>query len=178
MRTMYLLFILCFLWIRSFAGYDSRRGVGNYLTIPNDFLATLLLHERSPIDESERTEEDQRRMSIGGLVWYLIAAAALILIIVCAFLPPTPIEPWGLVTAHFSISVGTLPDKVAALSVWLLLAALLARSSLVTCLHADGISRAPLRAIARVALALLFLAALGAGLYLLRLFISSLALLF
>ncbi len=121
MLMMYLLFILCVILIRIFAGYDSRFQHGKYIAIKNPVVSVILLDSTSFFKRTKRHKKDLDKMSVSGLVYYIASAAVFIINVVLLLVPQTPIEPWSIETNKFLMYADTLNEKVSAIAIWLLL---------------------------------------------------------
>ena len=123
MVMMYVLFLLPVIFIRGFAGYDSRKGKGKYIVIKSRILSTLLLDKMVMLEKSDRLKKDRNKMSIVGLIYYLAALIVLLLSIIFAFIPAIPCEPWAFESAKFVLFADSLNDKIVTVAITLLLAA-------------------------------------------------------
>ena len=94
MVMMYVLFLLSVMFIRGFAGYDSRKQKGKYILIKNQILSTLLLDKMIMLEKSNRLKKDRNKMSVTGLIYYIAASIVFIISIVFALVPDIPSEPW------------------------------------------------------------------------------------
>ena len=84
MVMMYVLFLLSVIFIRGFAGYDSRKKKGKYIVIKSRILSTLLLDEMVMLEKTYRLKKDRNKMSFLGLIYYLTALIVLLLSIIFA----------------------------------------------------------------------------------------------
>lgn len=123
MVMMYVLFLLSVIFIRIFAGYDSRKEKGKYIVIKSRILSTLLLDEMDMLEKTDRLKKDRNKMSILGLIYYLAALIILILSIVLALIPNIPCEPWAFESAKFILVADSLNDKIITVAITLLLSA-------------------------------------------------------
>ena len=123
MAMMYVLFLLSVIFIRGFAGYDSRKKKGKYIVIKSRILSTLLLDEMVMLEKTYRLKKDRNKMSIVGLIYYLVALVVLIISIVFALIPNIPCEPWAFESAKFVLFADSLNDKIVTVAITLLLAA-------------------------------------------------------
>ena len=123
MVMMYVLFLLSVIFIRGFAGYDSRKKKGKYIIIKSRILSTLLLDEMVMLEKTYRLKKDRNKMSIVGLIYYLAALIVLITSIVFALVPDIPCEPWAFESAKFVLFADSLNDKIVTVAITLLLAA-------------------------------------------------------
>ena len=123
MVMMYVLFLLPVIFIRGFAGYDSRKKKGKYIVIKSRILSTLLLDEMVMFEGTYRLKKDRNKMSIVGLIYYLVALVVLIISIVFALVPDIPCEPWAFESAKFVLFADSLNDKIVTVAITLLLAA-------------------------------------------------------
>lgn len=123
MLMVYLLFIFCVLFIRIFAGYDSRFQSGKSIVIKNPTLRLLLLDSTSFFSGTKRLKKDINKMSIYGLTYYIVAACVLTVNLVLMFVPPIPTEPWVIETSKFIMYTDTLNKKISAIAIFLLLCA-------------------------------------------------------
>ena len=125
MVMMYVLFLLSVIFIRGFAGYDSRKKKGKYILIKNQILSTLLLDEMIMFEGSYRLKKDRNKMSVAGLMYYIAALIVCITSIVFALVPSIPCEPWAFQSAKFALLADTLNDKIVTVAITLLLCAVL-----------------------------------------------------
>lgn len=123
MVMMYVLFLLSIIFIRGFAGYDSRKKKGKYIVIKSRILSTLLLDEMVMLEKTYRLKKDRNKMSIVGLIYYLAALIVLLLSITFAFIPAIPCEPWAFESAKFVLFADSLNDKIVTVAITLLLSA-------------------------------------------------------
>ena len=123
MVMMYVLFLLSVIFIRGFAGYDSRKKKGKYIVIKSRILSTLLLDEMVMLEKTYRLKKDRNKMSIVGLIYYLAALIVLLLSIIFAFIPAIPCEPWAFESAKFVLFADSLNDKIVTVAITLLLSA-------------------------------------------------------
>ena len=123
MLMVYLLFIFCVLFIRIFAGYDSRFQSEKSIVIKNPTLRLLLLDSTSFFSGTKRLKKDINKMSIYGLTYYIAAACVLTVNLVLMFVPPIPTEPWVIETSKFIMYTDTLNKKISAIAIFLLLCA-------------------------------------------------------
>ena len=123
MVMMYVLFLLSVIFIRIFAGYDSRKEKGKYIVIKSRILSTLLLDEMDMLEKTDRLKKDRNKMSIVGLIYYLVALVVLIISIVFALIPNIPCEPWAFESAKFVLFADSVNDKIVTVAITLLLAA-------------------------------------------------------
>lgn len=123
MVMMYVLFLLSVIFIRVFAGYDSRKEKGKYIVIKSRILSTLLLDEMDMLEKTDRLKKDRNKMSIVGLIYYLVALVVLIISIVFALIPNIPCEPWAFESAKFVLFADSVNDKIVTVAITLLLAA-------------------------------------------------------
>ena len=123
MLVMYVLFLLSVIFIRGFAGYDSRKQKGKYIVIKNEFLSRFLLDEMMMLEKSYRPKKDRNKMSFVGLVYYIAASIVFIISIVFALVPSIPCEPWTFQSAKFALLADTLNDKIVTITIALLLCA-------------------------------------------------------
>ena len=123
MVMMYVLFLLSIIFIRGFAGYDSRKKKGKYIVIKSRILSTLLLDEMVMLEKTYRLKKDRNKMSIVGLIYYLAALIVLLLSIIFAFIPAIPCEPWAFESAKFVLFADSLNDKIVTVAITLLLSA-------------------------------------------------------
>ena len=124
MVMMYVLFLFSVIFIRGFAGYDSRKKKGKYIVIKSRILSTLLLDEMVMLEKTYRLKKDRNKMSIVGLIYYLVALVVLIISIVFALIPNIPCEPWTFESAKFVLFADSLNDKIVTVAITLLLAAI------------------------------------------------------
>lgn len=117
----YLIFALSVIFIRIFAGYDSRIQKGKYITIKNSVLSAILLDSTSFLLKTKRLKKDKNKISTCGICFYAGALAVLIINIVFFLISDIPIEPWGIETSKFLIYANTLNDKISAIAIFLLL---------------------------------------------------------
>ena len=61
MVMMYILFLFTLIFIRCFAGYDSRRQKGKYIVIKNEILSRLLLDKMMMLEKSYRLKKRQKQ---------------------------------------------------------------------------------------------------------------------
>ena len=123
MVMMYVLFLLSVIFIRGFAGYDSRKKKGKYIVIKSRILSIFLLDEMDMLEKTYRLKKDRNKMSIVGLIYYLVALVVLIISIVFALVPDIPCEPWAFESAKFVLFADSLNDKIVTVAITLLLAA-------------------------------------------------------
>ena len=123
MVMMYILFLFTLIFIRCFAGYDSRRQKGKYIVIKNEILSRLLLDKMMMLEKSYRLKKDKNKMSIVGLMYYIAAFIVFIVSIVFALIPDIPCDPWVFRSAKFALLADTLNDKIVTIAITLLLAA-------------------------------------------------------
>ena len=123
MVMMYVLFLLSVIFIRIFAGYDSRKEKGKYIVIKSRILSTLLLDEMVMLEKTDRLKKDRNKMSVVGLIYYLAALIVLLLSIIFAFIPAIPCEPWAFESAKFVLFADSVNDKIVTVAITLLLAA-------------------------------------------------------
>ena len=123
MVMMYVLFLLSVIFIRVFAGYDSRKEKGKYIVIKSRILSTLLLDEMVMLEKTDRLKKDRNKMSVVGLIYYLAALIVLLLSIIFAFIPAIPCEPWAFESAKFILFADSLNDKIVTVAITLLLSA-------------------------------------------------------
>ena len=123
MVMMYVLFLLSVIFIRVFAGYDSRKEKGKYIVIKSRILSTLLLDEMVMLEKTDRLKKDRNKMSVVGLIYYLAALIVLLLSIIFAFIPAIPCEPWAFESAKFVLFADSVNDKIVTVAITLLLAA-------------------------------------------------------
>ena len=123
MVMMYVLFLLSVIFIRGFAGYDSRKKKEKYIVIKSRILSTLLLDEMVMFENTYRLKKDRNKMSIVGLIYYLAALVVLIISIVFALIPNIPCEPWTFESAKFVLFADSLNDKIVTVAITLLLSA-------------------------------------------------------
>ena len=123
MVMMYVLFLLSVIFIRGFAGYDSRKKKGKYIVIKSRILSTLLLDEMVMLEKTYRLKKDRNKMSTVGLIYYLAALIVLVLSIVLALIPAIPCEPWTFESAKFVLFADSLNDKIVTVAITLLLSA-------------------------------------------------------
>ena len=123
MLLMYVLFLLSVIFIRGFAGYDSRKQKGKYILIKNRILSTFLLDEMIMFEKSYRPKKDRNKMSFVGLVYYIAASIVFIISIVFSIVPDIPSEAWTFQSAKFALLADTLNDKIVAIAITSLLAA-------------------------------------------------------
>ena len=123
MVMMYVLFLLSVIFIRIFAGYDSRKEKGKYIVIKSRILSTLLLDEMVMLEKTDRLKKDRNKMSILGLIYYLAALIVLLLSIIFAFIPAIPCEPWAFESEKFVLFADSVNDKIVTVSITLLFAA-------------------------------------------------------
>ena len=121
----YMLFLFSLIFIRGFAGYDSRKKKGKYILIKNQILSTLLLDEMIMFEKSYRLKKDRNKMSFVGLVYYIAAFIVFIISVVFALVPDIPSEPWAFQSAKFALLADTLNDKIVTVAITLLLCAVL-----------------------------------------------------
>ena len=113
MWVAYLFFVLAIFIIRMFAGYDSRYQNGKYLPIKNKVLSKILLGSMSIYTRnSKRLKKDQNKMSIRGIVLYIVAGTVLLINLIFLFVADIPIKPWVMKTDKFIIYVNTFNDKI------------------------------------------------------------------
>lgn len=119
----YIMFLFGLLFIRLFAGYDSRYQrfqKGKYLVIKNLVLKKVLL-EKIAWDKSNRRKSDLNKMRISALVLYIFClVVVLVNIVFMFFIPKIPINPWGFETGRIAVYADTLNEKISAISIWLL----------------------------------------------------------
>ena len=123
MIMIYMLFLLSLIFIRWFAGYDSRRQTGKYVIIKNKTLSTLLLEKMTFLDKNDRTKKDRNKMSVVGLVYYIAAFIVFIISVVFTLVPDIPSEPWAFESAKFILFADSLNDKIVTVAITLLLSA-------------------------------------------------------
>ena len=123
MVMMYVLFLLSVIFIRGFAGYDSRKKKGKYIVIKNETLSRLLLDKMMMLEKSYRLKKDKNKMSIVGLMYYIAAFIVFIVSIVFALIPDIPCDPWVFRSAKFALLADTLNDKIVTIAITLLLSA-------------------------------------------------------
>ena len=126
MKMMYLLFIFGVVFIRLFAGYDSRFQKGKYIVIRNRKLRMLFIDEMSFFARSKRPKKDIDKMTVSGLALYIFSLTVLVLnIVLLCFVPKIPAAPWGIETARFVLYTDTLNEKFSAIAIWLLFLAVI-----------------------------------------------------
>ena len=123
MVMMYVLFLLSVIFIRGFAGYDSRKKKGKYIVIKSRILSIFLLDEMDMLEKKYHLKKDRNKMSIVGLIYYLAALVVLIISIVFALIPNIPCEPWAFESAKFVLFANSLNDKIVTVAITLLLSA-------------------------------------------------------
>ena len=123
MVMMYVLFLLSVIFIRGFAGYDSRKKKGKYIVIKSRILSIFLLDEMDMLEKKYHLKKDRNKMSIVGLIYYLAALVVLIISIVFALIPNIPCEPWAFESAKFVLFADSLNDKIVTVAITLLLSA-------------------------------------------------------
>ena len=120
----YLLIIFCILFIRCFAGYDSRFEKGKYICIKQPVLRVILIDSESFFERTQRRKNDRDKMSVVGLWFYIVAALVIFINIVFLLVDQMPIEPWAIPSTKFN-AIDTLNEKISVISVWLLLCAVM-----------------------------------------------------
>ncbi len=123
MVMMYVLFLLSVIFIRGFAGYDSRKKKGKYIVIKSRILSIFLLDEMDMLEKKYHLKKDRNKLSIVGLIYYLVALVVLIISIVFALIPNIPCEPWTFESAKFVLFADSLNDKIVTVAITLLLSA-------------------------------------------------------
>lgn len=123
MVMMYVLFLLSVIFIRGFAGYDSRKKKGKYIVIKSRILSIFLLDEMDILEKKYHLKKDRNKMSIVGLIYYLAALVVLIISIVFALIPNIPCEPWTFESVKFVLFADSLNDKIVTVAITLLLSA-------------------------------------------------------
>ena len=123
MLVMYVLFLLSVIFIRGFAGYDSRKQKGKYILIKNRILSAFLLDEMIMFEKSYRPKKDRNKMSFVGLVYYIAASIVFIISIVFSIVPDIPSEAWTFQSAKFALLADTLNDKIVTIAITLLFCA-------------------------------------------------------
>ena len=119
-------FLVALIMCRFIAGYDSRFQNGKYIVIKSPILRKLLMDKESLFERKKRLPKDINKMSVSGLISYIVAAVALVFALFsCLNLPQILIEP----TDIFFEYVDTLNQKVAFL--WVLIFVALVFSFLV-----------------------------------------------
>lgn len=120
MIMMYLLFVFSLVFIRFFAGYDSRFLTGKYIVINDRKLRMLLIDEMSFFERRKRPEKDINKMTVSGFIFYIFSIVTLVISVLLHFLvPKTPVEPWEIETEEFFMYVDTLNEKLSAICIWL-----------------------------------------------------------
>ena len=120
----YLLIIFCIVFIRCFAGYDSRFENGKYIYIKHPVLRVILTDSTSFFERTKRRKNDRDKMSVVGLLFYVVAALVILINIVLLLVPQMPIEPWAIPSTKFK-AIDTLNEKISVILVWLLLCAVM-----------------------------------------------------
>ena len=123
MIMIYMLFLLSLIFIRWFAGYDSRRQTGKYVIIKNKTLSTLLLEKMTFLDKNDRTKKDRNKMSVVGLVYYIAAFIVFIISVVFTLVPDIPSKPWAFQSVKFALLADSLNDKIVTIAITMLLSA-------------------------------------------------------
>ena len=123
MIMIYILFLFALIFIRGFAGYDSRKQKEKYIVIKNKFLSRLLLDKMMMLEKSYRPKKDRNKMSFVGLVYYIAASIVFIISIVFSIVPDIPSEAWTFQSAKFALLADTLNDKIVTIAITLLLCA-------------------------------------------------------
>ncbi len=118
MSNIFLLFVLCYIFIRFFAGYDSRYHNGRYIVIKNPILRALLIDKWAHYEKTYRPKKDINKMTVSGLSLYIVGAATMVVSLLSyLLLPKIPVDP--LTTEELFVYGDTLNVKVACLCQWL-----------------------------------------------------------
>ena len=123
MVMMYILFLFSLIFIRGFAGYDSRKQTGKYIIINNKAVSSLLLDKMMMLEKSYRTRKDRNKMLVVGLVYYIAAFIVFIISVVFTLVPDIPCKPWAFQSVKFALLADSLNDKIVAIAITSLLAA-------------------------------------------------------
>ena len=123
MIMVYIIFLLALIFIRSFAGYDSRKQTGKYIIINNKALSSLLLDKMMMFEKSYRLKKDRNKMSFVGLVYYIAAFIVFIISVVFTLVPDIPSEPWVFQSVKFALLADSLNDKIVVIAITSILAA-------------------------------------------------------
>lgn len=123
MVMMYILFLFSLIFIRGFAGYDSRKQTGKYIIINNKAVSSLLLDKMMMLEKSYRPRKDRNKMSVVGLVYYIAAFIVFIISVVFTLVPDIPCKPWAFQSVKFALLADSLNDKIVAIAITSLLAA-------------------------------------------------------
>lgn len=129
---------LSILMIYLLAGYDSRYQSCKAFTISRPLLQRLFLFRGSFFKRGKRLQKDRNKMSIWGVCFYLWAAVVLLLGLVLWLLPDIPIPLWVLDTGRFIVYAQTGNAKLFALSILLLLLAIVGYTA---CVAGKGIRK-------------------------------------
>lgn len=118
MGTVILLVVLCYIFMRFFAGYDSRFHSGRYIVIKNPILRALLIDKGAHYRNTNRPKKDINKMTVSGLSLYIVGAVAFVTtVLLLVLLPKTPVDP--LTTEELFVYGDTLNVKLACLCQWL-----------------------------------------------------------
>ena len=123
MIMVYIIFLLALIFVRGFAGYDSRRQKGKYIVIKNEILSRLLLDKMMMFEKSYRLKKDRNKMSFVGLVYYIAAFIVFIISVVFTLVPDIPSEPWVFQSVKFALLADSLNDKIVVIAITSILAA-------------------------------------------------------
>ncbi len=120
MGMLYLFFIISLIIVRFLAGYDSRFHKRKYIEINNKIIRGLLIDETSFFERRKRLKKDINKMTVLGLVLYIVGIVTLVVGVALHCLAPnTPVEPWKIETDNFIMYVDTLNEKLSAVFLWL-----------------------------------------------------------
>ena len=118
MAEICLLVVLCYIFIRFFAGYDSRFHSGRYIVIKNPILRALLLDRKSFRERTNRLKKDINKMNVSGLSLYIVGATTMVVSLLSyLLLTKTPVDP--LTAEELFVYGDTLNVKAACLCQWL-----------------------------------------------------------
>lgn len=122
MFMLWILFLFSLVFVRFYAGYDSRFQKGKFIRIKNRRLRQFLIDETSFFDKSNRPKQDLGKISYSGVALYVFSFVVFCLSIISYFVfPQTPVDPWRIETDDFVMHVDTLNEKVSSGFIWVYL---------------------------------------------------------
>ncbi len=118
MASLFVVYILCILMLRFTAGYDSRYQRGKFIKIKSPVLRKILLDKMSFEERRYRLKKDIDKMSVSGLVLYIVAFIVFLFILVfLCFVPPIPTDVFMFEGSRFFIYLDTFNKKAAAVGI-------------------------------------------------------------
>ena len=167
MAMVYLLLLWSVVFVRALAGYDSRVQKGGAYSVKSPFFAALLLDRYSMMQRSKRKKCDQNKISLAGICLWSAVALVLLLAPILLLFFTAPIPPWTLESQKFFLYADTLGEKLFSITVLLLVCSVMGRLVFESLRVAQEIEQKWLKIFVWLVMALVSLALLACGAWLL-----------